>query len=75
LAAEGDIKDGLALVRAVREGQVEQAKAQLADGVPLDVVDSDDKTALMWAASMGSTELVAMLIQIPTRPTRTAVPR
>ena len=68
LAASGDIKDGFLLIRAVCAGQVEQAAAQLAAGDPLDVVDSDARTALMWAASMGSKELVAMLIKAGADP-------
>ena len=51
------------LIRAVRNGHYKFASKLLQFGARIDDTDSYNKTALHWAAQMGKTDLVRMLIE------------
>ena len=51
-----------ALRDAIHNQQVERVRALLADGTDIGLVDDKDKTPLMIAASIGSPEIVELLL-------------
>ena len=53
---------GTPLHQAALAGHVETVEAMLAEGRPIDVVDSDGKTVLHWAAAGGHGEVMKILV-------------
>lgn len=64
-----DIGGRLDFIEAVRNGRVDEVRERLTIGAAaLGAVDFDDLTALMWAAYLGRTDLVAMLLEAGADP-------
>ena len=55
-----------ALIRAVRHGDAAVAAALLAAGAHVNATDSSGETALSWAAQMGKTEVLKLLVDHPS---------
>jgi ankyrin repeat protein len=54
-----------ALIRAARHGDAAVTKALLEAGAERNISDSSGETAVSWAAQMGKTEVLAILIDSP----------
>jgi hypothetical protein len=54
-----------ALIRAARHGDAAVTKALLEAGAEINISDSSGETAVSWAAQMGKTEVLAILIASP----------
>ena len=48
---------------AAREGDVSTVNELLEEGVPVDCVDENDRTALFWAARYNRTDVIGLLLQ------------